>query len=91
MTDYILVEYNKPTTETNTGIAIAAAATKDLLPCSGTVIMLGEGRTTSEGKISECRFEVGDEVKFRDYAGQEVNVEGKQYLAVRMADVLSVL
>ncbi|GMH99415.1 hypothetical protein TrVE_jg3840 [Triparma verrucosa] len=89
--DYILVEYNKPSTETSTGIAIAAAATKDLEPCSGTVVKLGEGRTTSEGKVSPCVFGVGDEVKFRDYAGQEVNIEGKEFVAVRMAEVLSVL
>mmetsp|Transcript_8455 Transcript_8455/g.16953 ORF Transcript_8455/g.16953 Transcript_8455/m.16953 type:complete len:276 (+) Transcript_8455:52-879(+) len=89
--DYILVKFKKAASSTATGIAIAAAATKDLEPCAGRVIMMGEGRTTSEGDIKPCPFKVGDEVKFRDYAGQDVNIEGEEYVAVRMADVLSVM
>jgi len=34
---------------------------------------------------------VGEEVKFRDYAGQEVGIVGKDYVAVQIVDFLVVL
>ena len=40
--DYILVKFKKAASATATGIAIAAAATKDLEPCAGEVVMMGE-------------------------------------------------
>ena len=91
--DYLLVKLQKSSEglKTSSGIEVAASAVKNLLPCSGRVVMLGEGRTTSEGKIVKAPCQIGEQVKFRDYAGNEVTIEGEEYIAVRTIDVLSVI
>lgn len=49
------------------------AAEKDK-QSQGRVVAIGEGRTTSVGKIAECPFKTGDIVKFLSYAPVEVKV-----------------
>ena len=89
--DYVLVKLQKGEMKTASGIALAASVTKNLEPCSGTVVILGEGRRASDGKLTESPVKVGDEVKFRDYAGQEVTIAEEDYVAVRMVDILSIM
>ena len=90
--DYVLVKIdgNGGELKTESGIAVSGSTTKGLLPCTGTVVMLGPGRTTSTGEIVKPPVEKGEKVKFRDYAGNEVVIEGEEYSAVRCIDLLSV-
>ena len=37
----------------------------------------------------EMDLQPGDMVKFRDFAGNEVEIEGKDYSVVKMADVVA--
>ena len=89
--DYILVKTSPKgaSQQTSSGIAVAASATSSLLPCVGSVVQMGPGRTTSKGEIIPPPVDIGDEVKFRDYAGNEVTIEGTEYSAVRCIDLLS--
>ena len=87
--DYILVEMAQEKLETNSGIAIAAQVTKEDLPCEGTVAKVGEGRMTSTGNVSKPSVNVGDLVKFKDYAGNDVMIAGKPYSLVRNIDILA--
>ena len=90
--DYVLVkiEGKKGELKTESGIAVSGSTTAGLLPCTGTVVMLGPGRTTSTGEVVEPPVEKGEKVQFRDYAGNEVVIEGEEYSAVRCIDLLSV-
>ena len=91
--DYVLVDVDAPGGEekTQSGIAVAKAGREDLEPCTGKVIMVGEGRTGSDGKLTKSLVKVGEEVKFRDYAGNDIAIGGESYVAVRMTDILSKL
>jgi len=90
--DYVLVDLPPtPNQSTMSGIAVAASVTADLNPCAGIVVKVGEGRRSSDGVITTSPVKVGEEVKFRDYAGQDLQIEGKDYVAVRMVDFLAVL
>jgi co-chaperonin GroES (HSP10) len=60
----------------------------DYEPCEGTVMKVGEGRMTSNGEFSSSPVKVGDRVKFRDYAGNGVKIEGVEHSLVRMVDIL---
>lgn len=86
--DYILVEMEEEELETSSGIAIAAQVTKEDLPCQGIVAKIGEGRMTSTGDITTPPVQVGEKVKFKDYAGNDVMISGKPYSLVRMVDIL---
>lgn len=63
----------------------------DYEPCEGKVVKVGEGRMTSKGEFSASPVNVGDRVKFKDYAGNGVKVEGVDHSLVRMVDILSAL
>eukprot|EP00978_Attheya_sp_CCMP212_P000067 scaffold145_cov54-Attheya_sp.AAC.5 len=86
--DYVLVEIPKTKLEMSSGVVIASSVTKDDLPCEGAVILVGEGRMCSKGVFTPAPCAVGDRVKFRDYAGNPVKIQNKEYSLVRMIDLL---
>jgi chaperonin GroES len=43
----------------------------------------------SNGEIMRVDISEGDMVKFRDFAGNEVMIEGEEYSVVRMPDILA--
>lgn len=89
--DYVLVALEKQKTETSSGIVVAETVMRDYQPCEGKVAKVGEGRMTSTGEFSKPPVKQGDRVKFKDYAGNEVKIEGREYCLVRMVDILSAL
>jgi chaperonin GroES len=86
--DYVLVEMEKEDLETSSGIVVAASVQKANLPCQGIVVKVGEGRMTSTGELTKPPVKVGEKVKFKDYAGNDVTIGGKPYSLVRMVDIL---
>lgn len=86
--DYVLVELTEQKAETSSGIVVADSVMKDYQPCEGKVVKVGEGRMTSTGEFSESPVKVGDLVKFKDYAGNGVKIEGTEHSLVRMVDIL---
>jgi chaperonin GroES len=89
--DYVLIKVQKSQMETKSGIVVAETTMKDLEKCEGTVFKVGEGRMSSEGELTAAPLEVGDFVKFKDYAGNDVRIEGEDYALVKMVDILCAL
>lgn len=89
--DYLLVKVEKDKLETDSGIVVAASVTKELENCQGTVVKVGEGRMCSTGEFTPSPVGVGEFVKFRDYAGNDVKLGGEDYCCMRMVDILSVI
>ena len=87
--DNILVSVNTEEEETEGGILIAASSKKEKRPSTGEVVKVGPGKMASNGEIMPMEVAIGDMVKFRDFAGNEVEIEGKEYSVVKMADVLA--
>ena len=72
--DYVLVKLDEEQLETESGIVVAAAVTKDDIDCVGVVSKVGEGRLCSTGEFSPSPVSTGDRVKFKDYAGNEIKI-----------------
>lgn len=91
--DYVLValDDDPETLATKSGVVIANQVMANDLPCEGTVVKVGEGRMTSKGVLSTPPVKVGDRVKFKDYAGNEVKIEGDVYMVVKLVDILCTL
>lgn len=87
--DYVLIELNEQALETESGIVVAAQVMKQTVKCEGRVLKVGEGRMASTGKLTKVPFEIGDYVKFKDYGGNDVVIEGKTYSLVKMVDILA--
>jgi chaperonin GroES len=63
----------------------------DDLPCEGAVVKVGEGRMASNGQLTPSPVKVGERVKFKDYAGNDVKIDGKAYSVVKMVSILGTL
>jgi chaperonin GroES len=88
--DYVLIALDEDpdTLATSSGVVIANQVMADDVPCEGVVVKLGEGRMASNGELTASPVKVGERVKFKDYAGNDVAIEGKQYSVVKMVDIL---
>ena len=60
-------------------------------PQQGKVIAVGKGRIEKDGKITPLDVKAGDTVLFGKYAGQEIKVDGNEYLIIREEEVLGVI
>jgi chaperonin GroES len=87
--DRIIVERLEEETTTASGIIIPDSAKEK--PVQGSVIAVGKGKVTEDGKVLPLDVKVGDTVLFGKYSGTEVKIEGNEYLMMREDDVLGVV
>ena len=59
-------------------------------PQQGTVIAAGNGRANDDGKRVALDVKAGDLILFGKYSGQEIKLDGKEYLIMKEEDVLAV-
>lgn len=90
--DWVLIalesKFGAEPMQTSSGVVIAAQVMKDAVPCEGVVAKVGEGRMASDGQLTASPVQPGDVVKFKDYAGNDIMIEGKPYSVVKMVDIL---
>jgi chaperonin GroES len=60
-------------------------------PMQGKVIAVGKGRVEKDGKVTPLDVKSGDTVLFGKYAGQEIKIDGSEYLIIREEEVLGVI
>ncbi len=87
--DRIIVERIEEETMTASGIIIPDSAKEK--PQEGTVIAVGKGKVTEDGKVLPLDVKVGDKVLFGKYSGTDIKIEGNEYLMMREDDVLGVV
>ena len=87
--DRMVVQLLEAATTTAGGIVIPDAATEK--PNRGKVIAVGTGHLTKEGKVIPLEVKAGDTVLFGQYAGQNVKIDGQEYLILKEDDVMAVI
>ena len=60
-------------------------------PQQGRVIAVGRGKTTDAGKRVPLDTRAGDRILFGKYSGQEITLDGEEYLFMKADDVLAVI
>jgi chaperonin GroES len=60
-------------------------------PQQGKVIAAGDGKVTDDGKRVALDVKAGDLILFGKYSGQEIKLEGEDYLIMREDEVLAVI
>ena len=60
-------------------------------PKQGKVLSVGDGKLLENGKRASFQLKEGDRVLFSSYAGNEVSVDGEEFLIMSEDDVLAVL
>jgi chaperonin GroES len=89
LNEKIVVERLEADDKTAGGIILPDTAKEK--PKQGKVLSVGEGKVLDNGKRSAFQVKVGDRVLFTSYAGNEVNLDGKDYLVMTEDDVLAVV
>ena len=84
LADRVLIEPAPAETKTVGGIIIPDTAKEK--PLKGTVVAVGHGT-----KDEEMVLKVGDQVLYGKYAGQEIQVDGVDYLIMKQNDILAII
>ena len=87
--DRIIVERIEEDEQRVGGIIIPDTAKEK--PQQGKVIAVGKGRIEKDGKVTPLDVKAGDTVLFGKYAGQEIKVDGQEYLIMREEEILGVV
>ena len=87
--DRVLVRRVEAEEKTAGGIIIPDTAKEK--PQQGKVIAVGKGRIEKDGKVTPLDVKAGDKVLFGKYAGQEIKIDGNEYLIIREEEVLGVI
>jgi chaperonin GroES len=87
--DRILVERIEEEEQKVGGIIIPDSAKEK--PQQGKVIAVGAGKADKDGKRIPLDVVNGDTILFGKYSGQEIKVDGSEYLIMREDEVLAVV
>jgi chaperonin GroES len=60
-------------------------------PQRGTIVAAGEGRRTDEGDRVALDVKTGDTILFGKYSGQEITLDGIEYLIMKEDDALAAI
>jgi chaperonin GroES len=89
LADRVLVKPLVSNEKTPGGIYLPDTAKEK--PQEGTVIAVGPGKTTDDGKIIPLEVKVGDHVLYGKYSGTEVMIDGEEHLIMRESDIFAIL
>jgi len=87
--DRIIVQRIEETEQRIGGIIIPDTAKEK--PQQGKVIAAGAGKVKEDGKRVTLDVKAGDLILFGKYSGQEIKLEGEEYLIMREDEVLAVI
>ncbi len=87
--DRILIKRLSEEQKTKGGIIIPDTAKEK--PQEGEVIAVGSGKYLDSGKIQPLEVKVGEKVLFGKYSGNEIKIEGEEYVIIREDDVLGII
>lgn len=86
--DRVLVERLESESKTAGGIIIPDTAKEK--PVEGLVIAVGNGAKSDKGDIIPLQVKPGDKVLFGKWSGNEVKLDGKDYLVMKESDIIGI-
>jgi chaperonin GroES len=89
LADKVLVERIEAESKTAGGIVLPDSAKEK--PQRGKIISVGEGKLLEDGSRSPMQVKKGDEVLFTSYAGNEMKLDGKEYIIMDETDIMAVI
>ncbi len=89
LADRVVVKPSAAEEKTKGGIIVPDTAKEK--PVWGTVIAVGPGKTSDEGKVIAPEVKVGDSVLYGKYSGTEVTIDGEELLIMRESDIFAIM
>ena len=89
LADKVLVRRLEAEQKTAGGIVLPDTAKEK--PKRGTIVAVGQGKLTEDGKRAPMQVKKGDEVLFSSYAGTDITVGTKEMLIMSEDDILAII
>lgn len=86
--DRVIVKPKEAEETTKGGIILPDTAQEK--PIEGSIVAVGPGKI-EEGKLVEMSVKVGDSVLYGKYGGNEITIEGDEYLIMRESDIYGIV
>ena len=87
--DRVIVKREEEERKSPGGIVIPDTATEK--PIFGKVVAVGKGKILESGESRPLDVKAGDLILFGKYSGQEIKLDGEEYIIMREDEVLAVL
>ena len=87
--DRIVVKRIEEQETTRHGIVIPDSAKEK--PQEGEVMAIGKGKRPDKGEMVALDVHAGDRILFGKYSGNEITLDGTEYIIMREDDVLGIL
>ena len=87
--DRVFVKYSSEEEKTAGGLYIPDAAKEK--PQKGSVMAVGTGKITDDGKRQPMEVKVGDTILFDKYSGSKIKMENEEYLIIKEEDILGIV
>jgi chaperonin GroES len=87
--DRVIIKQAEAEEKTASGIILTSNSKEK--PQRGTVIAVGEGKTTDDGTVIPVPVKAGNTVVYGRYGGQEITVDGEDYVILRADDIYAVV
>ncbi len=87
--DRVVVRRVEEDTKTKGGIIIPDTAQEK--PMQGEVIAVGPGGRDENGKLIPIDVKVGEMILFGKWSGNEVKIDGVEYLIMKESDIMGVI
>ena len=89
LADRVVVKPSVAEEKTKGGIIVPDTAKEK--PVWGSVVAIGPGKTSDEGKVITPEVKVGDSVLYGKYSGTEVTIDGEEFLIMRESDIFAIM
>ena len=87
--DRVLIKRVEEETTSPGGIVLPGTAAEK--PSRGNVIAVGGGKLLENGEVRPMDVKAGDHVLFGKYSGNEVKVDGEDYIVMREDDIMAII
>lgn len=89
LADRVIVKAMEAQEKTKSGLYLPDTAKEK--PIEGTVVAVGPGKVTEDGKNIPMTVKIDDKVLYGKYSGTEVTVDGQDYLIMRESDIFAII
>ncbi len=86
--DRVLVERLETESKTSGGIIIPDTAKEK--PMEGLVVAVGNGTKSDKGDLVALQVKPGDKILFGKWSGNEIKLDGKDYLVMKESDIMGI-
>ena len=87
--DRVIIKRMEEETTSPGGIVLPGSAAEK--PSRGNVVAVGNGKILENGEKRSLDVQVGDQVLFGKYSGNEVKVDGEDLIVMREEEIMAVI